>query len=249
MEPLELLVDFHKTAERQGPGSPEATMRAIELAGLSGRGSLNIADIGCGTGASSLVLAQELGAQITALDLFQDFLDVLQDRAAKLGLADKTDTRACAMDALPFEEAEYDAVWSEGAVYIMGFEAGIRAWRRFLKPGGILAVSEITWLTQTRPAELQAHWEAEYPEIDTASAKMAILERNGYTPLGYFAEPEDCWMTHYYGPMEARFEAFLAKHGHSEAAEELVDGERREIALYRQYKNFYSYGFYIARRM
>jgi SAM-dependent methyltransferase len=61
------------------------------------------------------------------------------------------------METLPFTEGEFDVIWSEGAVYNMGFEAGVSAWRRFLKPGGKLIVSEITWLSATRPPELQSH--------------------------------------------------------------------------------------------
>lgn len=90
-------------------------------------------------------------------------------------------TLNCSMDALPFDEGEFDVIWSEGAVYNMGFEAGVSAWGRFLKPGGKLIVSEITWLRATRPAELQSHWETEYPEIDVASAKIGLLERHGHS--------------------------------------------------------------------
>jgi hypothetical protein len=36
-------------------------------------------------------------------------------------------------------DEELDAIWSEGAIYNMGFEAAIAAWKAFLKPGGILS--------------------------------------------------------------------------------------------------------------
>jgi SAM-dependent methyltransferase len=98
------------------------------------------------------------------------------------------------MDTLPFADEEFDVIWSEGAIYNMGFEAGVSAWRRFLKPGGKLIVSEITWLTAERPSALQSHWDAEYPEIDVASAKIGILERRGFTPEGYFYLPTSCWI-------------------------------------------------------
>ena len=83
------------------------------------------------------------------------------------------------MDRLPFEAESLDAIWSEGAIYNMGFENGVRQWRRLLKPGGILAVSELTWLTAYRPAELETHWHAQYAEVGTSSSKMAVLEHNG----------------------------------------------------------------------
>ena len=163
-------------------------------------------------------------------------------------MADRITTLDASMDQLPFAEASFDVLWSEGAIYNIGFRRGVTDWRRFLKPGGRLIVSEITWLTDRRPAELQSHWEAAYPEIDVASAKLRVLEQAGYTPLAYFPLPEHCWRDHYYRPMEARFDDFLTQQNHSAAARAIVAAERREIELYERYKAHYSYGFYIAER-
>ncbi len=135
MDNLNLLIDLHIAAERQGPGGEAETRRAIELSGLSKRRSLKVADIGCGTGASTLVLARELDAQIIAVDSLSEFLEVLRSRAARAGLADRISTVNASMDTLPFEAGSLDAIWSEGAIYNMGFESGVRQWRRFLKRG------------------------------------------------------------------------------------------------------------------
>jgi ubiquinone/menaquinone biosynthesis C-methylase UbiE len=154
MTEFQLLMDLHRPSERQGPGGDAETRRALELAGLDRSRPLEVADIGCGTGASTLLLAMELDADITAVDFMPEFLDELQVRARDYGVADRITTLNCSMDDLPFDEGEFDVIWSEGAVYNMGFEAGISAWSRFLKPGGKLIVSEITWLSATRPTEL-----------------------------------------------------------------------------------------------
>lgn len=249
MDDLQLLMDLHKDGARQGPGSDAQTLRALDLARLDTSRALKVADIGCGTGASTLVLARELDARITAVDLFPEFLDILEARAGGQGLAGRITTLACSMDTLPFADSEYDLLWSEGAVYNIGFEAGITAWKPFLRPGGTLVVSEITWLTAERPSEIQKHWEREYPEIATASEKLAVLERSGYSPLGYFVLPEDCWTEHYYRPAERRLPQFLQCHGKSKAARALVAAEKEEIALYEKYGDYYSYGFYVARKL
>ena len=192
MDELTLLADLHKAGLRQGPGSPDVTRRAMVLAGLDGSRPLEIADIGCGTGAASLELARMLDARITAVDFLPSFLDVLRQRAQAQGLG-RIITLEASMDALPFTDASFDVIWSEGAVYNMGFEAGIAAWKRFLKPGGKLVLSEITWTTAARPQTITDYWTAQYPEIDTASAKLAVLERHGYRPEGYFLLPFCCW--------------------------------------------------------
>lgn len=248
MDDMQLLIDFHKDATRQGPGSDVHTRLALTLSGVRESQNLKVADIGCGTGAQTRVLAHDLNAHITAVDFLPAFLTKLEAAAAPEGVADRITTLSTSMDALPFAEGELDMIWSEGAIYNMGFENGVKAWRRHLKPGGILAVSELTWLTDSRPAEVDDHWQAEYPEIDTGPAKLAILQANGYVPIGYFVLPESCWINTYYQPMEERFEAFLADHNHSDAAQALVASEQAEIALYKKYKAYFSYGFYIARK-
>lgn len=248
MENLELIIDLHKRAERQGPGGVAETTRAVELAGLDPQAPLKVADIGCGTGASTVLLAQLLNADITAVDFLPEFLENLEKNARDAGLADRITMLECSMDALPFGDEAFDVIWSEGAIYNMGFESGIKAWRRFLKPGGILAVSEITWTTGKRPAELETYWNNAYPEIDTASAKIQILERNGYSPRATFALPEQCWLDNYYRPMQQSFTGFLERNGNSEQARAVVEAEKEEIALYEKYKAYYSYGMYIARK-
>ncbi len=249
MDDLSLLIDLHISADRQGPGGTAQTRLAIELSGLSEQQGLKIADMGCGTGASTLLLAQDLDAHIVAVDFLPDFLDALRSRAAQAGLADRIETVNASMDALPFDAESLDAIWSEGAIYNIGFENGVRMWRPYLKPGGILAVSELTWLTASRPAELEDHWHRQYPEVGTAASKMAVLERNGYAPIGYFVLPEHCWLDGYYRPMQLRFSAFLARHASSDAACAVVAAEALEIDLYERHRSFVSYGFYLARKI
>jgi hypothetical protein len=131
----------------------------------------------------------------------------------------------------------------------MGFEAGIKAWRPFLKAGGILAVSELTWLTQNRPEELDEHWNREYPEVGTASEKLALLEANGYSSIGYFTLGKHCWLENYYRPMQGRFESFLEKHQRSQEAKNIVAAEQVEIDLYERFSDYVSYGFYVAKKL
>lgn len=249
MDEYELLVDLHRDGLRQGPGGDAETERALDLAMVDRAAPLQVADIGCGTGASTLLLARLLDARITAVDFLQDFLDVLAERAGSMGLADRISTLAGSMDELPFADGEFDLIWSEGAIYNIGFEKGVADWRRYLKSGGTLVASEITWTTDSRPPELEDYWEHEYPEIDVASAKIRVLERHGYSPAGYFVLPERCWLDSYYRPMQARFEGFLDRHGHSDEARAIVAAEQREIELYERYKAHFSYGVYIARKL
>lgn len=249
MDDYSLLIDLHKSAQRQGPGGELETQKAIELAGLDLSAPIKIADIGCGTGASTLLLAQSLNASITAIDFLSDFIDELSTRAAHLGLSDRINPLVCPMENLPFHKEELDVIWAEGSIYNMGFEVGINSWKQFLKPGGLLVVSEITWITGSRPLEIQQHWEAEYPGIGAASQKIDALESSGYSPVAYFTLPERCWLDNYYRPLQDSFADFLNRHDNSEEAQALIHCEEKEISLYERYKSYYSYGMYIARKL
>jgi ubiquinone/menaquinone biosynthesis C-methylase UbiE len=249
MNELELIIDFQKDAERQGPGSERTTVMALEMIDLPLNQDNKVADIGCGSGAQTLALAKRIQGQISAVDLFPEFLHKLKERAFHLGFQDKISTIQAPMEELPFEREAFDIIWSEGAIYNIGFKKGVQEWNQYLKPGGYLAASEITWITDSRPIELQEYWNEAYPEIDTASNKMRILEENGYAPVGYFILPPSCWLHNYYVPMEKRFAAFLDKHHHNDQVKKLVEQEEEEIRMYRKYQDYYSYGFYVARKL
>ncbi|NND81779.1 MAG: class I SAM-dependent methyltransferase [Gammaproteobacteria bacterium] len=244
-----LLVDLHKGGERQGPGGSEQTLMALKLSGINPASRLAVADIGCGTGASTRVLAENLvNAHITAVDLFPEFLQVLADSACAVGYSDRVSPLAGSMESLPFDDQSLDLIWSEGAIYNMGFGKGVEAWRRLLRPGGVLAVSEITWLRPDPPDQIRQYWEAEYAEIGTAAEKIAVLEGAGYDLLGHFILPPSCWIENYYQPTEARIDDFLQRHADQPQAQQLIEMERQEAAMYEKWQSVYGYGFYVARK-
>lgn len=245
---LKLICEYFSTMERQGPGSPESTLKALSfidpLAGNS-----RITDIGCGTGGQTMILAQHAPGTITGIDLFPLFIDLFNDNARKFNLDDRVKGITGNMDNLPFQEGELDLIWSEGAIYNIGFERGIREWRKFLKPGGYLAVTEASWFTENRPDEITEFWMNAYPQIDTIPRKAAQMQQAGYIPAAIFVLQESCWTEHFYAPQVKVQEIFLRKHRGNKMAEELVANERREAELYSIYKAYYGYVFYIGKKI
>jgi len=245
---MQLLVELHKDNERQGPGGEAETRKAFQLTGIDPNAPVKIADIGCGTGSQTITLARHTNAHITAVDIFPVFLEQLEQKVVQSGFSERINIVNASMDKLPFSEQEFDLIWSEGAIYIMGFEKGLRYWHKFLKPGGVIGVSEISWITDERPEELEQYWKAAYPEIDTIKNKLQVLEQSGYQALAHFVLPEHCWLENYYYPLEKRFSALMQKYAGDEAAINFLEQERQEIAHYKKYKSYYSYVFYIAKK-
>ncbi len=243
---MQLFCELHSEMPRQGPGGAAYTRQAFTmLTGLPPHAE--VLDVGCGPGAQTLTLAALETGAITAVDNHAPYLAELRTAAEQQGLADRIRTAKQDMTALDFPAASFDLIWSEGAIYIMGFEAGLRAWRPLLRAGGFLAVTEATWLEPDPPAELAAFWGEGYPGMQNVEAALATVRAAGYRPLGHFTLPDSSWWTDYYTPLEARLAAFESHYQGDESARQISDMERREIALFRKYARYYGYVFYLMR--
>lgn len=244
---FELICEYYANLERQGPGSPDVTLKALSFIDNLSDNS-RIADIGCGSGGQTMVLAQHTPGQITGIDLFPVFIDLFNRNSRTLNLQDRVKGIVGSMDDLPFRAEGLDLFWSEGAIYNIGFERGLNEWRKFLKPGGYIAVSEASWFTQERPAEIDDFWNTEYPEIDTIPNKVAQLQQAGYIPVASFVLPENCWTEHFYAPQVQVQKDFLEKNVGNQAAAEFIANQRHEAQLYERYKKYYGYVFYIGKK-
>jgi SAM-dependent methyltransferase len=242
-----MFYELHSGLPREGPGDDATTRRALAAAG-SLPAKPDVLDIGCGPGAQTLVLARETGGRVTAVDAHQPFLDELSRRARAAGLSDAIVTVRASMTDLPFAPESFDLIWSEGAIYVMGFAAGLGAWRRFLRPGAVLVVSELTWLTETPPEPARAFWEDAYPGLQTMDDNRADFASCGYERIGEIALPRESWFPEYLDPLERRMDALAAQRPDDDALQRFLAAERVEIDIVRRYGDSFGYVFYIMRR-
>jgi len=232
----------YESLPRQGPGSDACTRAALRrLPSLPA--APRVLDLGCGTGRQTLVLAATLQARVIAVDRHRPFLARLEAAARAQGLAHLIEARCADMGALDLPPASVDLLWSEGAIYLLGFEQGLRLWRPLLAPGGLIALTECTWLSAARPPEAAAFWREAYPAMGGVADNLARAERAGCVVLDSFALPASAWWDDYYTPL-ARALAALAGDPRQAA---LVAATRREIDLYRRHHAAYGYVFYLMR--
>jgi ubiquinone/menaquinone biosynthesis C-methylase UbiE len=243
-----LINEYFVGLERQGPGSPEATIRALSFIDNLSTES-KIADLGCGTGGQTMVLAKNTKGTVTALDLFSGSIDKLNATAGKLDLRDRVKGIAGSMDNLPFQNEEFDLIWSEGAIANIGFEKGLNHWKSFLKKGGYIAVTYESWFTDERPAEIEKFWLDAVPEMGTIGHNISIMQKTGYIPIAAFTLAESCWTDNYFAPQKAAQEAFLKKHPNNKTVDAFIANMRHEAELYSKYKQYYGYVFYIGKKL
>lgn len=233
---------IHTDLPRQAPGSDDSTQKLLDLANVpAGATAL---DIGCGAGRSALVLAQH-GLQVTAIDTEPRLLDELNATAKERGLADRITTEQISMFAMPYPNASFDLIWSEGAAYIAGWGNALRDWRRLLKPGGRVVLTECCWLTDTPSPEAREFWHEGYPTMLTAEQAVTVAETLGFTVDATYTLPDSDWWDEYYTPLQARFEQ-LEDSG-DPAIHEVIAMETTEINLRKKYASEYGYVGFVLR--
>jgi ubiquinone/menaquinone biosynthesis C-methylase UbiE len=245
---ISFILTMHEGLPRQGPGSNECTRKAFSmLKDLPERPE--ILDIGCGSGMQTIELARICpDCHITAVDIHQPFLDDLARRAAAAGVGDRITTVRASMDDLPFEDASFDVLWAEGSIFIVGFEEGLRSWKRLLRPGGYLCLTEAVWFTDRPSPEAVAFWNDCYPAIKGARETAAIAGNAGYEVVATFRLPGSVWWDNYYMPLQKRLPDLKKAAAGNPDAEAHVAFSEREIEVHREHGDEYGYEFFILRR-
>lgn len=243
---LDLLLESHIDLERQGPGSPEAVEQALGFLEPLDR-FLNIADLGCGTGGQTMLLAKRLSGTITGLDMFPAFIKKFNENAKRRGLENRVTGIVGSMEELPFPQNSLDLIWSEGAIDNIGFEKGLSLWRPFLKKGGFVAVTSPSWLTAKHPASVETFWLDAGSRLDRVGDNIETMEKCGYQFITSFALSEPSWTKHYFKPRETEINRLLEKYAGSEAVLDYAAQNQYETELYSKYCQHYGYVFYIGR--
>jgi SAM-dependent methyltransferase len=139
--------------DRFHPGGAALTSRLISALRV-GPGRL-VADIACGPGASALQLARETGCDVVGIDLSPASVAAATDAARSASLSDRVRFEVGDAEALPFADGSLDGVLSECALCTFPDKAAAtRELARVLKPGGRVALSDMTAEASRLPAEL-----------------------------------------------------------------------------------------------
>ena len=243
---------FPASLPRLGAGDDASTKKALalmlETRSSAGNQKLRVLDIGCGNGAQTIQLAKNITGTILAVDNHQPFLDELRRRVKAAGVAEKIQTRQKDMRYLGREEGVFDLIWSEGAIFIMGFSAGLAAWRSLLEAGGLLAVSEMAWFRPDAPEECRRFFADAYPAMVDVSANLVMIQACGYKGIGHFPLPESAWWDSYYNPLGDRLPALRTMHAADPEKLEMLAAIQMEIDLYRKYSDYYGNVFYLLQR-
>ena len=243
---MEVFMEIQRGLPRQGPGSDDATRYALSFCtDLPEKPS--VLDIGCGPGMQSLVLADALRGSITAVDLYQEYLDELESRATIKGLHNYIKPVCEDMTKLPFPANSFHLIWSEGAAYIMGVENALCEWKKFLAPTGYIVFSELLWLTDCPPDEAKQFFEQGYPAMSDIEHNKELISQAGYSLVMNFTIEDKAWWEAYYSPLAAKLPALREQYQDNDEALEFVDMAATEIEVRHKFGTSYGYEFFVAK--
>ena len=242
----DIFFEIHTDLPREGPGRDRYTAKAFQM--LPKLEKPRILDIGCGPGGPTMELARLSGEHVIGMDTHQPHLDRLSHKTMEAGFSSRVEALNCSMFEMPFPDESFEIIWAEGSVYLIGFERGLREWRRFIKPSGFLVVHEMTWLRPEPPQEVYAYWKELYSGIKTVAENVELIPNCGYSLIGHFTLPEDAWWTEYYGPLEDRIRDLRDNYSDDAEALAVLNEEQREIDMYRKYQQWYGSVFFVMQK-
>ncbi len=246
MDKMDYFMELYGHLPRAGPGDNESTRNAFAMM-QDIPPEPRILDIGCGPGVQTLELARISNGVIVALDLMPQMIARVKKATVEEGIADRIEILQMDMNKMDFESESFDLIWSEGALYLMGFRNGLEKIRRFLKPGGYIAVTEAVWLKIDPPSDAVKLWKG-YPEIGSIEEKLRVIAGQGYQEVGHFVIPESSWTEPYYIPLEKRAEELEPLWKDIPVAMEVIQEARFEIEVFRKHHDFYGYCFFVMRK-
>ena len=119
-----------------------ATLELAQAAGI--RSTMRVLDIGSGIGGTARCLAKEFGCRVTGIDLTDEYCQVASMLTAKVGLDGLIDYHQGDATNLPFEDNEFDVVWTEHvAMNVPNKRRFYSEMYRVLRPGGALAIYDV----------------------------------------------------------------------------------------------------------
>jgi ubiquinone/menaquinone biosynthesis C-methylase UbiE len=188
--------------------------------------SPRILDIGCGSGVTTIELAELSNGKVIGIDIDQFSLDLLNRKIMELGLSNKVKAVNLSLFEIDFPDESFNIIWSEGSIGVIGFERGLKEWRRLLKHNGFLVIHD---------------------EI-SISNKLSWITSWGYRLENYFSLPLDVWWEEFYRPLNKRINELRQKYKNDSEAK-LLKKFQNEIDMVKDNPQKFNSAFYIMQKL
>jgi ubiquinone/menaquinone biosynthesis C-methylase UbiE len=189
------------------------TRKAFDLLPERAKYKPRILDIGCGSGIPSIEIAKLSNGEVIGIDIDQEALDELNDKAKNLGISDRVKGINCSMLEITFEDESFDIIWAEGAIAPIGFKRALKEWRRLLKGNGFMVLHD---------------------DLGGKTNKLKVIPKSGYELVYEFQLPDDAWWIDHYKPLVKRIKELRTKYKDDPEFFEAIKKFQNEIEEYKK---------------
>ncbi|WP_316976292.1 class I SAM-dependent methyltransferase [Shumkonia mesophila] len=246
---IDSLCRIHEGLSRKGPGSDALARQLIARIRPLLPEPPVVADLGCGNGYCAYVLAEALGAEVTAVDFCPAFIDELKERLDKAPpKKGHIVPRVADMLTPGLEPESIDLAWSEGAVGSVGVRESLEGWLPLLTPGGIVVFSDLCWFNRQPPEEAQAFFAEPYPGMATVGGQIKAAEELGYTFVHAELLPAADWWTSYFDPLAGRLRELEADVEPGSVLAEVIRLAWVEQENFRRHSDHFGYLFLVLKK-
>ncbi|MDX2141357.1 MAG: methyltransferase domain-containing protein [Chloroflexota bacterium] len=242
-------IEMHLIAERSlrimNPISEAKLMLVGQLCQL--RAGMRWLDLGCGKAEMICRFVQAHGLHAVGVDYFQELLDIGQQRAVELGVADRVTLVQGDAAAYQPEAADFDVVSCIGAPWIGGsFVGTLELMKRFGTLNGLYLIGDAYW-TET-PEQAYAAWDKQPGAQVTLVETLDRIDSAGMELVEMVLSTPDEW---------DRFEAaqWMAVHDHlrahpdDETARAAHVWKAKQRRAYLQYaRRYFNWGIFVLRQ-
>lgn len=248
---------------KTSPGLPNNTIDALNMAlakvkyqykkqGKSyNESKIKILNYGCGKGEENIWLLSNFKGELSCIDSDEACVNYLDERIEKLGLSDRCNIilNDNGMEDLPFSKNHFDIIWQEGSMNDSDFDTRIKMFKKFLKPGGVIVISDYIVTDLSMPLELIRYFENFYPAITTIDNNIDVIEENGLKVNATFIVPDEAWWKYYLAPMREITRDLSIKYQMDMDKRKLIDEITLDMTMRDKYKKYYAYAFYVIQKV
>ncbi|NIR87526.1 methyltransferase domain-containing protein, partial [Candidatus Bathyarchaeota archaeon] len=175
-------------------GGTQATQKLIQSCHITPH--QHVLEIGCGTGYTTCLLAKKYQANVTALDISSKLLEQTKKRITKQNISHKITTIQADAQKLPFPANTFHAIIAESVLAFCHKKKASSEAHRVLKPKGIFAANEATYLKPPPKQLLTLFSESTLGtplQVLQEDEWQAVLTQAGFTDISSTAYTLDLW--------------------------------------------------------
>jgi SAM-dependent methyltransferase len=153
------------------------------------------------------------------------------------------------MASLPFVENQFDMIWAEGSIYIIGYHRAMSEWKKYLQTKGYLVFTDCVWMQENPPLELVKYWNNEGLKLPTINQIKEKAVESGYEVITHFTLSHASWRKEFYDHIDKVLEVVKQKYKGNVEAQDTFFAIDKEIEVFDKYHEYFGYEFFVLKCM